>query len=144
MKNLFKADGELYYYDKNVRDTQWLLLNADLSIVDYYLHWIKKNYWLDKVQKPKHGSHISVIRGEIIEDSLFYQHWKKYHSNKIEFEYSNDITNNGEHFWLPVYSKELEKIRTELGLPKTPEYNFHLTIGRLVAEDVNNKLYAKS
>ncbi len=119
MKNLFKTDGVLYYYDKNVRDTQWLLLNVDNSLIEYYTYWIKKIYWLDKFQKPKHGSHISAIRGEIIEDSLFYQHWKKYHGQKITFSYSNEI----------------KKIRLELGLPNIPEFNFHLTIGRLVEED---------
>ena len=134
--NLLKTEGELYYYDKNVRDTQWLLLNSDESIIDYYTYWIKKHYWLDKFQRPKHGSHISVIRGEIIEDGLFYNHWKKYHGKKIEFQYSNEIHNNGEHFWLPVYSKELENIRLELGLTNVPVFNFHLTIGRLRDEDM--------
>ncbi len=137
METLFKAEGELYYYDKNIRDTQWLLLNADSSIIEYYANWIKKEYWLDKVQKPKHGSHISVIRGELIEDSLFRQYWKKYHGQKTTFYYSNEIQNNGEHFWLPVYSEDLRNIRKELGLSEEPEYNMHLTIIRLREEDTN-------
>ncbi|MFM2394617.1 MAG: virus [Bacteroidota bacterium] len=139
MENLFKGEGILYYYDKNVRDTQWLLLNADDSIIEYYAYLVKKRYWLEKFQKPKHGSHISAIRGEIIEDSLFHQHWKKYHGQVIEFYYSPKVENNGEHFWLPVYSKDLEQIRIELGLNPVPQFNFHLTIGRLREEDINIK-----
>lgn len=131
MKNLFKTEGELYYYDKNIRDTQWLLLNCDNSILEYYQHWFKKHYWLDKIQKPKHGSHISVIRGEIIDDVLYHKFWKMYHGQKIELTYSNEIKSNGDYFWLPVQSNMLENIRLELGLSKLPEFNFHLTLGRL-------------
>lgn len=125
--------GSLYYYDKNVRDTQWLLLNIeDNSLIEYYQYWIKKHYWINTLQKPKHGAHISVIRGETIEDELFYKHWKKYHNDIIHIEYDNNIQDNNEHFWVKAYSKDLENIRTELGLNPIPEYNFHITIGRLL------------
>ena len=139
---MFKTNGSLYYYDKNIRDTQWLLLNiVDNSIIEYYQYLIKKEFWLPIVQKPKHGAHISVIRGEYINIENFDNFWKLYHSEIVDIEYSNKIENNGEHFWLPIYSKRLEYIRSELGLKPLPEYNLHLTICRLTEDYKNIRIF---
>jgi len=97
-----------------------------------------------KVAESAWNAHISVVRGET---PLNQNAWKKYQGERIEFEYSPILQSNGAHWWLPVVSKDLDDIRSELGLPKVSssyisEYfndqglvmrcpaQFHLTIGK--------------
>ena len=47
----------------------------------------------------------------------------------IEFNYSNKISENSTHVWLPVWGEELIKVRTNLGLSEKPMFDYHLTLG---------------
>jgi hypothetical protein len=133
---MYYSKGNIYFYPKNYSDTQWAIVNCDPEIVEYYIYWIKKHYWLEKLQKPKHGSHITTIRGESVSDEIYNSIWTKYQNEEIEFEYTNEISTNGEHFWLPVHCNRLLDIREEMGLVRNPEFSLHLTIARLREEDM--------
>ena len=77
---------------------------------------------------------ISLVRKEIPKN---LDAWGKYEGKKIEFKYSPDIQCDERYWWLNVYSKTLENIREELGLPVGSRYTrppdghehvFHVTI----------------
>lgn len=101
--------------------------------MEYYQHWIKKNYDV-AFEKTVWGSHISVVRGD---EPLKKEAWNKYKNEKVPFTYSNKIYRVHWFFCVDVYSERLEEIRTELGLSRIPKHGFHLTIGRM------NKQYLK-
>ena len=128
---MYKSSGRLLYdptAEKQVKtreDPYWLILECDAGISLYYRYWLKKAKYIDMI-KPAWGAHISITRGEKITNK---DAWKKHSGKKIDFEYVPEVKSNGKHFWLSVISKELEEIRTELGLSPTPYWGFHLTIG---------------
>lgn len=125
------AKGILKYFplegDKNNRG--WLILQCNRDISLYYCWFIQKKFGI-RLQQSRHGSHISIVRGEVI-DSL--QRWNAYQGHTLEFNYSNDIETNGKHWWLNVCSPCFMSIRQELGLDPQPIYDFHLTIGVFVS-----------
>lgn len=83
-----------------------------------------------------YSSHISTVRNET---PLNLSVWRKYHQQEISFDYEPFIYNGTVYYWLNAYSKNLEDIRLELGLPNTSEFTrspdgrhkFHITIGNL-------------
>jgi hypothetical protein len=79
---------------------------------------------------PMHGSHITVIAGKY-ETIPNQDIWKKYDGQAVSFEYDHQIQTDGTYFWLPVYCKEFENVRIELGLSPTTPIPWHLTIGNL-------------
>jgi hypothetical protein len=59
---------------------------------------------------------------------------------EIEITYQSTMKTNGTYFWLPVDENEqLNGIRLELGLPKNPTPNYHLTIGNLIGTVLDEK-----
>lgn len=133
--SLCKSSGEIFFYPKKYSNRAWAIVNCEIGIVEYYSFWLKKFYSV-KLQKPKHGAHITCIREEQIKDEVYDELWTKHQDKTINFEYSNKIETNGEHFWLPVISEELLDIREEMGLVRKGEFGLHLTIGRLTPNDM--------
>ena len=131
---LYKSSGEIFFYPKKYSNKAWAILNSEIGIVEYYQYWMLKFYGV-KLQKPKHGAHITCIREEQIADEVYDTKWTKYQDKAIIFEYSNKIETNGEHFWLPIICEELYDIREEMGLVRKSEFGLHLTIGRLTEND---------
>jgi len=115
---MFKGKGEIYFYPKKYSNKAWAILNCDQELVEYYTSFFCKRFGIHKLQKPKHGSHITVIREEEISDEVYDTLWGKNQYKEIEFQYSNEIKTNGEHIWLPVISEELLNLREEMGLNK--------------------------
>lgn len=120
---MFKSKGKIVYFNN------WVIVECDKGIMNYYCYWVMKKTGY-QLNRPKFGSHISLIRGEVIEPSLKIPLWKKYHENIIEFEYSPILETNLDHWWLPAKSNALSELRKEFGLEEQPLYGFHLTIGR--------------
>ena len=121
---MFKSIAELDYYNS------WVIAKCDDGLLDYYRWWFwrKRGIWLEK---PKWGAHISIIRGkeEINPVSFLFEY--KRDNPKIEFYYSNLIEQHEKGYvWLPVWSKDLNNVREECGLPSRPIMGFHMTIGR--------------
>ena len=123
---LFQSIGKLKYFDNPYK----LIVEVDNEIARYYRSFIPKYL---KVNKPMYPAHISTVRREIPN----LEFWGKYQGKDINFQYENIICNDEVYYWLGAFSKELQEIRTELGLPITswitepPDglYNFHITIG---------------
>lgn len=128
---MFKATGQLIYDPKSQIATRkgfqswWMILDAHQSIPYYYRYWIKRELG-HQLNAPVWRSHITVCRGEQPKKQW---NWKKYEGRKIEFEYSPEIRFSEIYAWVPVFSKDLEEIRVELGLSPQPRVPFHWTIG---------------
>jgi hypothetical protein len=130
---IFKSQGILRY--SNYNEEFKLILEVDQGIVLFYRSLIPKYI---SINKQKYDPHISVVRKEIPINKNF---WGLYEGKEIEFEYSNQIYHGKVYWWLNAFSKELENIRTELGLPVSSEFTrppsekyikcFHITIGNM-------------
>lgn len=131
---MFKSTGRLVYDpvikgDPDSFKEFWLIAECDTELAGYYRWLARKEMSLDWFLKPAWGAHISVTRGD---KPPHPEHWRKYHGQKIEFEYSNIVWTNGRHYWLDVVCPRMSEIRVELGLPPKFAYaEFHLTIGNL-------------
>jgi hypothetical protein len=126
---LFESVGTLRY---SVGTTYKLIVEVDPEIVRYYRSLIPP--WI-KTNPQMYAPHISVVRKEIPPVLDF---WGKYEGQKLSFHYSNIVYNGTVYWWLNAYSKRLEEIRVELGLPVSTQYTrppgdyvkcFHITLG---------------
>lgn len=125
----FQAYGQLRYFE----DPYKLIVEVEPEISYYYASLVPKYF---RLNRQKYAPHISVVRHEI---PVKLENWRKYEGSLISFNYNNEIENDEKYFWLGAASKELEKIRVELGLvnvnwiTKTPDgsHNFHITIGNI-------------
>lgn len=125
-----KSFGILNYSPKtHLRNAdRWLVLYCDDELVKYYSHLFKKEYpWLPKLQRPVWGAHVSVIRGEKIQNE---DKWGLFHKKRIDFDYEPGVIDNGEYYWLKVKCDALLDIREMYGLSREPKFGLHLTVGR--------------
>lgn len=123
---MFPCKGNLHYH------RTWLMIYIEKGICEYYSHLLHMYCRRIDLNPPMHGAHISVIAGkyEIIDDA--HKHlWNKYQDTQIDFQYRQEVENDGEYFWLPVKCERIEDIREELGLPRKSPIPWHLTIGNL-------------
>jgi len=120
----FKSQGTLQYYSYG---NWWVILNCCEGLVSYY-RMLAERYSNQKLQKPKHGAHISVIRGEGEPKNKSAWGWND--GGLVDFEYNLEVVFGETHAWLEVRSDELVKLRKNLGLTERPEFGFHLTLGR--------------
>lgn len=131
---LFKSSGIL---DCRQFDEYFgIYLNVSQSISNYYYNLIPK---FKKKSQQRYASHITVVR--------IYKEFPKnihlfdsYKNQSFNFYYSNIIRENENYYWLDVYSKELENLRTVFGLKNEYYFSdekhslifnktFHITIG---------------
>jgi hypothetical protein len=124
----FESTGTLQY-SKDWR----LVLRVEQDLADYYRSLIPK--WLPS-QRPRWPAHVTVVRQEK-ETPANKEHWWKYNGHTLKFIYSPYIHHDKIYFWLNVWCKKLEEIRSELGLPFHSQFtlppagfkkNFHCTI----------------
>lgn len=133
---LLQGKGKLIYDPprpgfKKLKDN-WSILTVNPELTRYYRWWMKFEKHVDLCE-PSWGSHISVTRSpKLPKDKQAL--WKKYQGEIVDYEYSNiikkakDSKNPGHFYFIEVWSKRLDEIRNELGLPYHPKY--HITIGR--------------
>ncbi len=133
---MFQGQGRLIYDPKAriKKEPWWLILKTDEGLVDYYQHWIKQHYDVG-FEKTVWGSHISVIRKEEPPNKDL---WKKYDGEIVPFTYTNLVYRVHWFFCVNIQSTRLEDIRQELGLSRLPRFGFHLTIGRLNKQYLQN------
>jgi len=133
MNKLFKSSGYLHY-DKDNLLRYKLVLSVDQEIIRYYRYLLPNSFALNS---QMYDGHISVVRKEV---PLNMEFWGKYENELVEFEYSHAMRNGAIYFWIDVFSKRLEEIREELGLPICSPYIlppegyrhcFHATIGNI-------------
>ena len=127
---LYKATGKLRY-----TRGYWLLLDSDQGIADFYRALMPKSM---DVIRPRYEAHITVIRPDT-ETPQNLDFWRAHEGEIIEFYYEPIIRTgeSGVYYWLNCFSKRLEEIRLELGLPVAAVYTippdgfrkcFHMTV----------------
>ena len=106
---------------------------VDHELATFYRSLIPKTV---DVNVPMYPPHITVVRKETLPKMEFFG---KYEGELVFFDYETDIHHDETYYWLNAYSKRLEDIREELGLPVTSVFTrppdgrwcFHITIGNL-------------
>ena len=121
---MFASTGKYHYYNR------WLMVDCDEELARYYRRLVHLYSRSIDLQKPLHGSHITVIAGKY-EPNHIEKYWKKYDGQPVEFKYTHEIGSDGVYFWLPVFCEHFESVRKELGLNPTIPIPWHLTIGNL-------------
>lgn len=114
-------------------DPYRLVLNVCQDLANFYRKQVPKSV---PIQPQRYQAHISVIRKEIPQN---LPAWNRYQGHKIDFEYEAFVYNNDRYWWINCWSKRLEEIRVELGLPASsrvtrspdgdPRRKFHITVG---------------
>lgn len=129
---LYNACGTLDY---KIADVGYrLVVEVEQDLADFYRALIPK---ARGVNRQRYGAHISVVRHEV---PVNLDVWGKYQGEKIEFTYDNEVKWGTVYYWLNCFSKRLEEVRTELGLPVSSQYTrppgswikcFHCTVGNV-------------
>ena len=128
---LFTSRGILRYNSDN-NGLPKLNVLVDQGISDFYRSLIPK---YETARRQMYAAHISVVRKEVPTN---WQYWGIYEGEEVEFTYCNIVNRGTVYWWLNAFSKRLETIRTELGLPISSMYTrppdgwvrcFHITIG---------------
>ncbi len=128
---MFQIQGKLIYdihseaATRKGRQSWMAAVIVHPSIIQYYQYWVKRELGLH-LNTPLFKAHVSVVRGE---EPKKQWNWRKHHNRIVTLEYGVDLRISEKYVWLPVYSKELEEIRVELGLKPQPKVDFHLTVG---------------
>lgn len=118
---MLKSSGSIVY-----RHNWWVWIQCDPQLGKY----LRKLYRLarrnvDKLGQPSQGEHITVVSREEKNDN-FERLWKRHEGKSVEFELILNPQTNGNAFWFPVMSKDVENFRIELGLQakRIPEIHF--------------------
>ena len=127
---MYQSTGIIRYHDESCN----LIVSIDPGLVDYYRSMLPKYV---KTNRQMYPAHISVVRNE---KPVIMEKWRFHDGEEIKFDYDGIIQSGKVYYWLNVFSKRLEEIRTELGLPVSSEYTrppdgftkcFHTTLGNL-------------
>ena len=116
------------YGHLTVHRNWWITIDTICDIGQYYQYLYNlTNKARIRVQKPKWGYHITLIRSE--EPLKNKDQWTKQNGKIFQFEYNPIIITGEKHIWLNITCKEGTKLRELFGLTKKPQYPLHLTIG---------------
>jgi len=111
-----------------------LVLRIDPDIVKLYYSLLPKAWY---VQRSYHPAHITVCRTGVERPAVGVENFS---GLRCEFFYSNIIDWDERYFWLNCWSRELEEVRSILGLtiasrltmpPAGHMKTFHCTIGNV-------------
>jgi len=121
------------------RTTNWCIVNVDKGITDYYRWWLRYQRHI-YLQPPSWDAHISIVRGEKINDDKLKAFWKKYQNQRVGFTYQHvgdfyatrskysQSQDDGTYYCVDIQCSFLDDIRDELGL--RTGFKYHLTFGR--------------
>lgn len=132
---------------KHILQSEWkktAIISIKDDMCNYYSWFIEKRYNI-KLNKPLRGTHVTFIN-EIMDDSTFIEGKKFFDGKEIEVNYDPTYvrTNEKGHWWIKVYSKDIDSIRIALGLNKNPYYGLHITIGNATHLQLEQSLYIKN
>ena len=104
----------------------WAAAMLPNNLTAFYRHLIFLQTG-ETLTAPMWRSHVSTIRGEEPRNKVA---WRKFHGREVTIQYFPErAMQNDKYVWFAVESEELEEVRAELGLRRTPRTPFHLTIG---------------
>jgi len=102
-------------------------LDGDMHL--YYAWLLERRFGLELV-RPLRGAHVTII-SDIVDNDIYKEAREFFHGKEIKLYYEpSEIRTNGDHWWIKIYSKDAENIRSAMGLTPTPYFNFHLTLGK--------------
>jgi len=136
---IFPEDRKRIKNKKRKYDDKRIIVNVSYDFVKYYQWFLYKQYGI-QLQSPEFMPHITITNGnEDFElNSKTLEYLESINNTYINFKYSNAIYTHWEFFSVLVYSKELDQIRSNLGLKNN--IPFHITLGRkLKIDPVKNK-----
>ena len=116
-----------------------LVLTGD-DMADYYSWFINKRYNL-KLNRPLRGTHVTFINDKESEVPLFKRAKGLYDGKQLTFYIDPSPRSNGEHWWLRVWSPQMERIRKTAGGNPIPHYAFHLTLGYANPKNIEHSKY---
>lgn len=112
-----------YYYSKN----RWAFLGINIELGRYLRRLFELDSWgVQKIQPPSNGYHITIASKYDNPTLPFIVSRKKFN---IQIEIKPYT--NGNAYWMPVYSKEVEEFRLENGLNRLPQVPLHYCVGYL-------------
>jgi hypothetical protein len=115
---MFESRAKVEYH------TDWVIAACDNQLLDYYRWWVKLKTGVT-LSRPKHGAHISIVRGDIERGTWI----RNMDGETITFYYKGDLEAHDNYIWLPVWGENLGEIREKTGLPREPGKPFHMTVG---------------
>jgi hypothetical protein len=132
-----KNDNDMYNSTGIVRyeraNGYKLTVEVGRELARYYYSLIPK---YNRTNRPRYGAHITIVRVGV-EVPPILSAWGRYEGEKVEFLYDPYVHYGRSYYWLNVFCRRLEVIRSELGLPITSRYTvppegftkcFHMTI----------------
>jgi len=117
-------------YSVRSRIVAWV----DKELVRYYRSLIPKAKY---IQPQMYPGHITVVRSYPIEIVPNRELWGRHEGRIIAFNYNGIVHFENPYYYLKVWSKELNDIRTELGMTKFRVLRnkmvdcFHITLGNI-------------
>ncbi len=108
--------------------TNWVKVHTSISIIEYYSYLVEKHLH-KKLNLPRHGAHVTVISGKW-ERVTGKEAWGKHEGKQVTFLYSSKVQDQGNYFWVEVWSLSLNQLREELGLGAR-YHPLHLTVGNI-------------
>lgn len=131
---------------KHHKQSSWkktALVNIEGDICQYYAWLLHRRYNI-KLNKNLRGAHITIIN-DIVDDSVYNIYKEKYNNKEITFLYDPEHigSNDKGHWWMKVYSKEVEEIRESMQIGNS-YFGLHLTIGLATHLELEQSLYIRS
>jgi hypothetical protein len=111
-----------------------MVVNTDPELSRYYFSLLPKYL---NIKPQGWNPHISLIRNET---PTYPARIFEYVGRKVSFLYDPIVLNDEKYYWINCFSKELEDIRKDVGLPYISKFwqpplfylrSFHITIGNL-------------
>ena len=127
----------------------WLIIECCDDLARYYRSLFNRvNRAWYQLHAPAWGSHISVVCDEIPSPGALH-FWEAHNGEEVDFWYEPILYTaspaargdaprvvplepgyeNGQYVWLNVQCDRATALRCELGLPRSPYFPLHLTVG---------------
>jgi len=127
-----RLSSGIFVYDPKAKSIPnigkwWLIIQCCPDLGRYYREMVNRYYRGSfKVQRPAWDAHISVIRGE---EPSCPELWNTLAGQEIEFWYEDALLTNDRYYWMKVDCPAALDAREQLGLPRQPLLELHLTVG---------------
>lgn len=119
-------------------DNYWVWVDVDNSLSRYLRRLFLLGHGI-KLQKPSNSDHITVVtsheKEKINTAKLGYMA-----GDTVSFSISLDLWTNGNAYWYPVISKDIDNFRTALGLDNPRPIPIHFCIGYLFEGKIEHVL----
>ena len=131
-------------------DDTGLRVHLDEDFSRYYL-WLIHRYYFNciKLDRPKHGTHLSIVTKALHSNCLNSEYLSQYHNRIVELQYNpEDIRIGGNgfiNFWFKIDFPLGDKIKADLKIVETGFLGYHVTIGNTKnSDDYKNYLLTKN